>query len=74
MYVKVPGTNFKRDTQSMALVNNDANGLNEYLTKRKLISTQKEEINTLKSEMDGLKSDIAEMKSLMRQLLEKIQM
>ena len=71
MLLQVPGTSLIRDTQSMALVNSDANGLNEYLTKHKLISTQKEEINTLKSEMDGLKSDIAEMKSLMRQLLEK---
>lgn len=71
MLVKVQGTNFKRDTQSMALVNNDANGLNDYLMKRKLISTQKQEINSIKSEMDLIKSDIKEIKSLMRQLLEK---
>ena len=71
MLVKVNGTEFKRDTNSMALVNSDANGLNEYLTKRKLVSTQKQEINIIRSEMDVIKSDIAEMKYLLRKLLEK---
>jgi hypothetical protein len=71
MLVQVNGTDFKRDINSMALVNSDANGLNEYLTKRKLVSTQKQEINNIKSEMVEIKSDITEIKSLLRQLLEK---
>ena len=71
MLVKVNGTEFKRDTTTMALINNDANGLNDYLSKRKLVSTQKQEINTIRSEMDVIKSDIAEMKYLLRKLLEK---
>ena len=71
MLVKVNGTEFKRDTTTMALINNDANGLNEYLSKRKLVSTQKQEINIIRSEMDVIKSDIAEMKYLLRKLLEK---
>ena len=71
MLVKVNGTEFKRDTSTMALINNDANGLNDYLSKRKLVSTQKQEINNIKSEMVEIKSDITEIKSLLRQLLEK---
>lgn len=71
MLVKVKDSNFKRDTSSMALVNSDVTGLNEYLNKRKLLSSQKEEINKIRSEMDGIKTDIAEIKILMRQLLEK---
>ncbi len=71
MLLKVNATDFKRDTESMALINNDANGLNDYLSKRKLLSTQKQEINIIKSEMDEIKTDIAEIKTLMRKLLEK---
>lgn len=71
MLVKVTGTEFKRDTSSMALINNDANGLNDYLSKRKLVSTQKQEINNIKSEINEIKSDVAEIKTLMRKLLEK---
>lgn len=71
MLVKVKDSNFKRDTNNMALINGDVTGLNEYLNKRKLLSSQKEEINTIKSEMNEIKTDINEIKSLMRQLLEK---
>ena len=71
MFIKVKDTNFKRDTNSMALVNSDVAGLNDYKTKRKLLSTQREEINSIRSEMDCIKTDVVEIKSLLRQLLEK---
>lgn len=71
MFVKVEGTNFVRDTSSMALTNKDSNGLEDYKIKRRLLSTQKEEINTIKTEIDGIKTDMLEIKSLMRQLLDK---
>ena len=71
MLVKVTGTNFVRDTNSMALMNKDINGLEEYKMKRKMMATQREEINTIKAEIDGIKSDVSEIKSLMQQLLNK---
>ena len=49
--VKVTGTNFVRDTRSMALINTDEMARNEYYTKAKLLKTQKDEIN---KEVEGL--------------------
>ena len=71
MFVKINGTNFVRDTSSMALTNKDNNGLEDYMLKRKLLSSQKDEINTIKAEINGIKTDMLEIKSLMRQLLDK---
>jgi hypothetical protein len=71
MLVKVEGTSFVRDISSMALINKDVNGLEDYKRKRNLLAMQKEEINTIKSEINGIKSDMLEIKSLMRQLLDK---
>lgn len=71
MLVKVEGTSFVRDINSMALINKDINGLEDYKRKRNLMVMQKEEINTIKSELDGIKTDMLEIKSLMRQLLDK---
>ena len=71
MLVKVTGTNFVRDTTSMALMNKDVSGLEEYKIKRKMMATQREEINTIRAEIDGIKSDVSEIKSLMQQLLNK---
>lgn len=70
-YLKVPGTNLVRDTNSMGLVNNDVNGLEEYKTKRRLLKNQKEEINRVKSEIKDVKDELQEIKSLMLRLLDK---
>lgn len=70
-YVKVTGTNFVRDVESMALVNVDDNSKNEYYAKTKLLRTQKEELNNVRSEINDLKNDITEIKSLMVKLLQK---
>jgi len=71
MQVQVNGTAFYRDTNSMALINKDASGLEEYKNKRKFLESQRGEINTLKKEMESIKSDVMEIKDLMRQLLNK---
>ena len=68
--VKVTGTNFVRDTNSMALLNTDVNEKNEYYNKLKLLKTQKEEINKVKSEINELKSDMSEIKSMLGKILE----
>jgi hypothetical protein len=71
MFVKVTGTNFVRDTTSMALLSKDKAGLEDYNKRRNVFESQKREINTIKEEIEGIKSDVSEIKSLMRQLLDK---
>lgn len=66
--VKIPGTTFLRDTNTMALINTDSAGLEEYQFKSKLINNQKTEINTLKSEINDVKNDVKEIKELLYQL------
>jgi hypothetical protein len=65
MLVKVEGTSFIRDTETMALINTNTAEKNEYLTKVKMLRTQKEEINTVKQEIDSIKNDMKEIKALL---------
>lgn len=69
--VKVTGTDYVRDTNSMALMNTNNMEKNEYYAKIRMLKTQKEEINTVKEEIAGIKSDMNEIKELMLKLLEK---
>ena len=69
--VKITGTNYVRDMNSMAIINNDDNEKNEYYAKLRLIKNQKEQINIVKTEIDSIKSEMQEIKSLMLQLLDK---
>jgi hypothetical protein len=69
--VQIPGTSLVRDTNSMALINKDTNGLNEYLKKRQLAAAQKEEINNVKAQVAEIKNDMLEIKQLLLQLMDK---
>ncbi len=69
--VKIPGTNYVRDTKTMALINNDENARNEYYSKVQMMKVQKQEINNVKFELDGVKEDMNEIKLLLKALLEK---
>lgn len=69
MQVKVTGTTYYRDTQSTALINRDASGLQNYLDKRKLAETQRQEINNVKRDMENIKGDVSEIKELLQQLI-----
>ena len=60
-----------RDLGSMAIVNRDEQGLNEYYARRNALAAQKQEINNIKSDINGVKSDLQEIKQLMLQLLGK---
>jgi predicted transcriptional regulator len=71
MYLRVEGTKLVRDTRTGAIINQDKNGLDEYLNKRRDLESQKEEINNVKSEVKVLREDITEIKSLLLKLLEK---
>jgi hypothetical protein len=63
--VKIPGTTFVRDTKTMALINTDQAGLEEYKVKSKLLNNQKSEINNIKSEINDVRNDVKEIKELL---------
>jgi hypothetical protein len=69
--VKVTGTQFIRDTKSMALMNTDELAKNEYYAKARMIKNQKDELNTVKMEIANVKEDINDIKSLLMKLIEK---
>jgi hypothetical protein len=71
MLVQIPGTDLYRDTETMALINKDVSGLEEYNMKRRMLMTQKSEINKVKSEINGIKEEMTEIKSLLLKLLDK---
>lgn len=66
--VKIPGTTYVRDTQTMALINTDMAGLEDYKMKSTLISNQKSEINKVKNEINEIRNDVKIIKELLMQL------
>ena len=71
MIVQIPGTTLVRDTNSMALINNDKNGLQEYYRKRNRLAAQEAEINNIKSDINSIREEMGDIKMLLVQLLEK---
>jgi len=72
MLIPIPGTKMMRDTESMALINKDNVGLQDYYTKRNRLAAEKEQINNIKSEVQSLKDDVNDIKQLLNQILEKV--
>ena len=68
--VRVTGTNFVRDTNSMVIQSIDNSEKNEYYNKQRMIKNQKDEINKVKSDIDSVKQDVSEIKTLLLKLLE----
>jgi hypothetical protein len=71
MLIPINGTKLVRDTETMALINKDVSGLEDYKAKRRYAEVQKEQINNVKMEIDSIKNDISDIKKLMVKLLEK---
>ena len=69
--IPITGTNLVRDTKSMALINQDRNGLEDYMKKRHILASQKEEINRLKADVQDIRDDMQEIKHLMMKLIDK---
>jgi len=72
MLIPIPGTKMMRDTDSMALINKDNVGLQDYYAKRNRLAAEKEQINNIKSEVQSLKDDVNDIKQLLNQILEKV--
>jgi|SanBayMetagenome_1026888.scaffolds.fasta_scaffold552342_1 hypothetical protein len=71
MFVNVKDSKYVRDTNSMALINNDSSAREDYLMKSKILKSQKEEINNIRIEVSSIKNDMDEIKKLLVQLLGK---
>ncbi len=71
MLLEVKDSKFVRDTKSMALINKDSSARDEYYSKVKMLSIQKEEINNIRAEVSAVKNDIKEIKELLSQLIGK---
>lgn len=71
MLIPITGTSLVRDTESMALINRDVSGLEDYRAKRKYAESQREQINNVNMEINNIKNDISDIKKLMIKLLEK---
>ena len=69
--VKVEGTPFVRELVSMGLSNMDISAKNEYFSKVRMLSLQKEEINNMKTEISSIKNDVNDIKELLKQLIGK---
>jgi hypothetical protein len=69
--LQIPNSTLVRDTNSMALIVDDKNGLQEYYRKRNRLANQASEINTMKSDINNIKEDLGELKLLLMKLLEK---
>jgi hypothetical protein len=62
--------NLVRDTHSKAILNNDRNGLNEYLMKKELAKKQQEEKEETKMRLMKLEEDMSVIKSLLLEIAE----
>lgn len=71
MFVEVKDSKFVRDTKSMALINKDNSARDEYYSKVKMLTVQKEEINNIRAEVSTVRNDIEEIKKMLKQLIGK---
>jgi hypothetical protein len=69
--VRIPNSNFMRDTTNMALLPIDNTQKNDYMSKMALIKKQKDEINKVKEEIASIRVDVSDIKSLLQQLIGK---
>jgi len=71
MLVNVKDSKFVRDTNSMALINKDSASREDYYSKVRMLTNQKEQINNIKSEIASMKNDVNDIKELLKQLIGK---
>jgi len=72
MLIPIPGTTLMRDTDTMALINKDTTGQQEYYNRRNKLAAEKEQINKIKTEVQSLKDDVNDIKQLLNKILEKV--
>ena len=70
-FVKVTGTSFVRDVNSMGLSNMDTVAKDEYYNKLRMIKSQKEQLNTVKAEINDIRNEMGEIKQMLQLLINK---
>jgi small-conductance mechanosensitive channel len=70
MLIPIPGTTLVRDTETMALINKDTTGQQEYYNRRNKMAAEKEQINKIKTEVQSLKNDVNDIRELLHKILE----
>ena len=73
-YIKTDNSNFKKDTDTGALVSTDMSNFLQYKLKIEQtakLKNQENDLNNIKSEVSDLKDEIGEIKDMLHQLLNK---
>ena len=71
-YIQIPETSWKRDMNSLGLVETDRSKAEDYKLRKMMLNNSKEassEINHLKDELNNMKSDLSEIKELLKGLV-----
>ena len=70
-FVKVTGTSFVRDINSMGLSNVDQNEKNEYYSRVRMLQNQKAGLNKVNEDISALRNEMSEIKNLLAKLIHK---
>lgn len=69
-YLQVEGNNnLFRDPHTNSILNKNARGYEEYISKKKSKSEENQKIQNMEGELCSIKEDINEIKTLLRELL-----
>ena len=61
-----------RDTDSTAIINNNTNEYNAYMTRKKAMKEKNNELDQMNEDLDGMKDEMSEFKSLLLSLNQKL--
>tara|TARA_Y100000593_G_scaffold49115_1_gene92481 strand:- start:340 stop:573 length:234 start_codon:yes stop_codon:yes gene_type:complete len=61
-----------RDTDSTAIVNNNTQEYNTYMSRKKSMQVKNDELDQMKEDLDGMKDEMSEIKSLLLSLNQKL--
>jgi len=62
----------RRDVQTGAIINTQANDRDKYIQQRKILMQQKERTDQLENRVGSIESDINDIKQMLKQVLEKL--
>lgn len=69
-YLQVEGhSNLYRDPKTNSIMNKNARGYDEYVSKRKIKNEENQKIQNMEEDLCNMKNDINEIKSLLKELL-----
>lgn len=71
MQVKIDGNDLMRDTRSMGISNVNVREREEYLSRSRMMNTQKEEISALNDKINSIKNEVSELKDILLKFIEK---